>query len=63
MGKTIKIFKSFEEQEQYHKEIMINRTPRERFRILHQMQQMTKKFHPATDRSRKIIIRNGHFES
>ena len=63
MSKSIRIFKSFEEQEQYHKEMMINSTPEERFRKLYQMQQMTKKFHPVTDKSRKIIIRNGHVKS
>ncbi len=63
MGKSIKIFKSFEEQEQYHKEMMANSTPQERFKTLYQMQQMTKKIHPVTDRSRKIIIRNGPSES
>ena len=63
MSKSIHIFKSFEEQEQYHKKMMINSTPAERFRKLYQMQQVTKKFHPVTDKSRKIIIKNGHFES
>ena len=63
MGKTIHIFKSFEEQEMYHKELMAKSTPAERFRKLYQMQQMSKKFHPVTDKSRKIIIKNGHFES
>ncbi len=58
MGKSIKIFQSFEEQEQFHKEMMASSTPQERFKTLYQMQQMTKKFPPATDKSRKIIIRN-----
>jgi hypothetical protein len=56
MAKTIKIFKSFEEQEMYHKERMLNTTPLERFKTLYQMQQMSKKFHPETDKFRKIII-------
>jgi flagellar biosynthesis protein FliP len=63
MSKSIRIFKSFEEQEQFHKEMMARSTPQERFKTLYQMQQMTKKFHPVTDKSRKIIIRNGHSES
>lgn len=63
MSKSIHIFKSFEEQEQYHMEVMINSTPAERFRKLYQMQKMTKKFRPPSDHSRKIIIQNGHFES
>ena len=57
MQKSIRIFKSFEEQKQYHKELMLNSTATERFQKLYQMQQITKWFHPVTDHSRKIIIR------
>ena len=57
MQKSIRIFKSFEEQEQYHKELMLNSTVTERLQKLYQMQQITKLFHPVTDHSRKIIIR------
>jgi hypothetical protein len=60
MGKSIKIFKSFEEQEMYSLEMMAKTTPEERFRKLYRMQQLTKMFHPVTDKSRKIIIRNGY---
>jgi hypothetical protein len=63
MSKTIRIFKSFEEQEQYNLEMMAKTTPEERFRKLYKMQQLTKMFHPVTDKSRKIIIRNGYSES
>ena len=63
MSKSIRIFKSFEEQEQYQNEWMINTTPEERFRKLYQMQQLTKKFHPVIDKSRKIIIHHGHSKS
>lgn len=63
MSKSIKIFKSFEEQERYNLEMMAKSTPEERFRKLYQMQQLTKMFHPVTDRSPKIIIRNGYSES
>lgn len=63
MAKSIKIFKSFEEQDQYQKEQMLNTTPEERFRRLYEMQRLTKKFHPTTEESRKIIIRNGHPKS
>ena len=63
MSKTIRIFKSFEEQEQYNLEMMAKTTPEERFRKLYRMQQLTKMFHPVTDKSRKIIIRNGYSES
>jgi hypothetical protein len=57
MNKSVHIFKSFEEQEQYKKELMLTSTIAERFRKLYQMQQMTKLLHPVTDNSRKILIR------
>lgn len=60
MKRSIKIFKSFEEQEAYHGEQMMKKTIRERFRSLFLMQQMTLLLHPAADKSRKIIIHNGH---
>ncbi|MEO6406526.1 MAG: hypothetical protein ABIY51_10070 [Ferruginibacter sp.] len=63
MSKSIKIFKSFEEQEQYHLELMAKLTPQERFKALYQMQQLTKKFHPVTDKFRKIIIHHGRTKS
>ena len=56
MNKAIRIFKSLEEQEQYHKELMLASTITERFRKLYQMQQMTKLLHPGADNSRKIQI-------
>ncbi len=56
MSKSIKIFKSFEEQEQYHLELMAKSSVIERFRALYQMQQLTKKFHPVVDNTRRIII-------
>ncbi len=62
MSKTIRIFKSFEEQEKYNNEQVINTTPEERFRRLYQMQQMTKKFHPVNDKTRKIIIHHSQEE-
>jgi hypothetical protein len=42
---------------------MAKTTPEERFRKLYKMQQLTNMFHPVTDKSRKIIIRNGYSES
>lgn len=61
MGRAIKIFKSFKEQEAYHVDRMRNSTVFERFRTLFQMQKTTKLFHPVTDKIRKIIIhKNGH---
>lgn len=63
MERQIKIFKSFEEQEQYKLEQMRNTTVQERFQILFAMQQMTKKLHPSTDIKRRIIIsKNGHIK-
>jgi hypothetical protein len=60
MAKSIKIFKSFEDQEMYQLEEMRNTTPLERFKRLFHMQQLTKLFHPTTNTSRRIIIqRNG----
>jgi hypothetical protein len=57
VNKVVRIFKSMEEQEQYHKQLLLRSTIAERFRKLYQMQQLTKLLHPATDHSRKILIR------
>lgn len=63
MKREIKIFKSFEEQEQYKFEEMRNPTVLERFKILFAMQQMTKRLHPSSDNKRRIIIyTNGHIK-
>ncbi|MEP6947763.1 MAG: hypothetical protein ABI863_00750 [Ginsengibacter sp.] len=59
MSKSIRIFKSFEEQEMFYLELMRNSTIEERFRKLYMMQKMTKTLHPPKDSKRKIIIRNG----
>ena len=61
MRREIKFFKSFQEQEAYYVELKRNSTAYDRLRILFQMQQTTKQFHPITDKVRKIIIhKNGH---
>jgi len=60
MEKSIRIFKSHEEQEQYYKQLMLQSSIIERFRKLYQMQQMTRLLHPVVDHSRKIEIRNGY---
>lgn len=61
MDKTIKIFKSFKEQEAYHLQLMIGSSIINRFRSLYKMQQWTKTFHPSFETFRKIIIhKNGH---
>jgi hypothetical protein len=57
MDKQVRIFKSFEEQEQYHKELMSQSNIIERFRNLFQMQQMNRMLHPISDATRKIITR------
>jgi hypothetical protein len=57
MNKSVRIFRSFEEQELYHRKIMLQSTVMERFKRLYQMQQITKLLHPVADNSRKIQIR------
>lgn len=57
--RRIKIFKTFEEQEAYHLEWMLNSSPKERFSTLFKMQQLTNKFHKKTPCERTIIIHNG----
>jgi len=57
MKKFVRLFKLLEEQEQFHKELMLASSVAERFRKLYEMQQMTKLLHPASDHSRKIQIR------
>lgn|GEM_PF-2376747 len=56
MKREIKIFESFEEQEQDNLDFMLKTTPLQRFQILYQMQQWMKLFHPVKDKTRKIII-------
>jgi hypothetical protein len=61
MEKRIKIFKSFEEQEQFYIDKMLKSTPLQRFQNLFRMQQLTRLFHPPTNKERKIIIqKNGY---
>lgn len=57
--RKIKIFKTFEEQEAYHLELMLNSTPEERFIALFKMQEITNKFHKQPSRKRTITIHNG----
>jgi len=59
MAKTIRIFKSFEEQELYNLEQMVKTTPLERFKNLTRMQNLTRLFNPATNNTRKIVIQHG----
>ena len=61
--RRIKIFKTFEEQEAYHLDWMINSTPNERFAALLKMQQFTNKLHkPASDKGTIIIHRSFSFD-
>jgi hypothetical protein len=61
MKREIKIFKSLEEQELYHLELMRRTTPLERFIRLFQMQQLSRQFHPIENKVRFIIIhKHGH---
>ena len=60
MEKRIRIFKSFEEQEQFSIDEMSKTTPMQRFQNLNRMQQLTLLLHPPSNRARKIIIqKNG----
>jgi hypothetical protein len=56
MARKIVIFKSFEEQEKYTLDEMRKTTVKERFVRLYQMQQLSLRFHPVADPSRKIVI-------
>jgi hypothetical protein len=57
MARSIKIFKSLEEQEEYHLDLMRQSSVLERFRRLYAMQQMSALLHPPKVYTRKIIIR------
>jgi len=60
MEKRIKIFKSFEEQEQFYHEQMLKSTALQRFENLFRMQQLSQLLHPSTNKTRRIIIqKNG----
>jgi hypothetical protein len=47
------------EQEEFHKQLMIQSTAIERFQKLYKMQQFNLLLHPVTDHSRKIRIGKG----
>jgi hypothetical protein len=57
MERSIKIFRSFDEQEQYNLEQARSTTPLQRFQKLYEMQEFTRRFHPSNDKTRKIVIR------
>jgi hypothetical protein len=56
MKRTINIFKSLKEQEDYHLKLMKESSVADRFRRLLQMQQFSLLVHPSKDKSRKIKI-------
>ncbi len=62
ISRKIHIFKSFEEQEEFHKHRNLQSTWQERFRRLLQMQQFNKMMHPKEKTERKIIIYRGYTE-
>ena len=57
MGKFIRVFKSFAEQELFHLERMAGTTVEERFSKLFLMRKMNTCFHPAKESARKLIIK------
>lgn len=61
MERSIKIFKSFKEEEQLHTEKILLSTPLQRFQNLFRTQQLTNLFQPAKNKERKITIqKNGY---
>ena len=63
MKKRIQLFKSFEEQEQYYMDKMLNSTSLERFKNLFRMQKINLLLHPSTNITKRIIIqKDGHFK-
>jgi hypothetical protein len=57
MERSIKIFKSLEEQERFNEQQMISTSAFQRFRKLYQMQEFTRLLRPSSDKTRKITIR------
>jgi len=57
MAKSIKLFKSLDELESYHQELMKQSTIEERFRRLKAMQEFTLMMHPPADTTKKITIK------
>jgi hypothetical protein len=60
--RSIKVFKTFEEQEMYHLEQMRKTTARERFISLFKMQEFTQAFRKSTSDKRTIIIHHGYLK-
>jgi hypothetical protein len=57
MEKRIKIFKSFEEQEEYALKEMKSTTPKKRFENLYRMQKISSLFKKNIDTTPKILIK------
>jgi len=60
--RSIKIFKTFEEQEAYHLDWAVNSTPKERLITLLKMQRITNAFHKQAAGKRTIIIHHGYLK-
>jgi hypothetical protein len=60
--RKIKVFSSFEEQDQYHLEQMKKTTVKERFIALFQMQKFTNAIRKNSSYKRTIVIHHGHPE-
>jgi hypothetical protein len=60
--RTIKIFKTFEEQKAYHLEQMRKTTVRERFISLLKMQRFTQAVHKVASDKRTITIHHGYLK-
>ena len=61
MERSIKIFKSFKEEEQLNTEKILLSTPLQRFQNLFRTQQLTNLFQPAKNKERKITSqKNGY---
>jgi hypothetical protein len=56
MKKQVRIFKTLQEQEDFHFRQQLQSSPADRFRRLYQMQQFHMALHPVTDKTRKIQI-------
>jgi hypothetical protein len=61
--REIKIFNTFEEQEDYQLEKQRATTPLQRFQNLFYMQQLSLKFRPSKNNKRTIILHHGYTAS
>jgi hypothetical protein len=57
MQERVRIFKSLQEQEHFHGQLLLQSSVADRFYTLYQMQQFTRLLHPGKNEARKIQIR------